>query len=299
MRGAVDLARRLRALDADAAIVVHPRPRLAVAVFLAGIPVRVGTAYRAYSMLFNRRVPEHRRRPPWKHEAEHNLNLLTGLGLDPERPPRLLWTVRPEEAAAVDDLLRSRNAGMRSQESGIRDRMNTGVASQTNLIAVHPGNAGSSLNWAPEQYGDLGRRLAATGYQVVVTGSASEVTLTGQVSQLVGEGALDLGGRLTLGELGALIQRCGLFVGSATGPTHLAATVGTPVLAVYSPLRSSNPVRWRPLGDRVTLLEPRLDIQCRRCRGQACPFYHCMHRHLAVDEAERAARQLLAVSPEP
>lgn len=276
LRGVRRLAAQIRRLDCDAAVVVHPTPRLALAVCLAGVPLRVGTAYRAYSFLFNRRVHEHRSRPPWRHEAVSNLNLLRPLGVTVTEIPRVRWQVDVEEMAQVDRLL---------QGAG---------ADQATLIAIHPGNAGSALNWSPAQYGELARRLVTEGVRVVVTGSQRETELTAQVATAVGAAAIDLAGKLTLVQLAALFSRCVLYVGSSTGPTHLAAAVGTPLVALYSPLRSNAPVRWAPLGARITVLQPGVEMVCPSCLGPRCPYYHCMERHLSVDAVEGAARQLLA-----
>jgi ADP-heptose:LPS heptosyltransferase len=275
LRGVCQLARQIRRLGCDAAVVVHPTPRLALAVYLAGVPVRVGTAYRAYSLLFNRRVHEHRRRPPWKHETVYNLNLLSPLGIAATEICPVRWQVGTEEAVLVDQLL---------QDAG---------ASDAKLIAIHPGNAGSALNWSPAQYGELARRLAAEGVRVVITGNAREAGLTAQVAAAAGPGAIDLAGKLTLAQLAALFSRCALYVGSATGPTHIAAAVGTPLVALYSPLRSSVPVRWAPLGERVTVLQPGVEMVCPRCLGPRCPYYHCMETRLHVDDVVRSARQVI------
>jgi len=275
LRGVGPLARQVRALGCDAAVVVHPTPRLALAVWLGRVPVRVGTAYRAYSVLFNRRVREHRRRPPWKHESQYNVNLLEPLGVGPVEARPFRWRVSAEEAQAVDAVLREQRVG------------------DGRFAVLHPGSAGSNLNWAPAQYGELGRRLAADGLRVTVTGGPSETGLTAAVCAASGAGAIDLGGRLSLSHLAALLQRSVLYVGSSTGPTHLAAAVGTPIVALYSPLRSAAPVRWRPLGERVEVLTPAVDLVCPKCLGAACPYYHCMERHLAVDAAIAAAQRLL------
>ena len=123
VRGVHRLARQIRALGCDAAVIVHPTPRLAIAIYLAGVPLRVGTAYRAYSFLFNRRIHEHRRRPPWKHETEYNLNLLRPLGIAPAAAPWMGWQVTDEERDAVDARLRE-HGGQEAQ-----------------LAVLHPGNA--------------------------------------------------------------------------------------------------------------------------------------------------------------
>jgi heptosyltransferase-3 len=275
LRGLGALVRQVRALCCDAAVVVHPTPRLALAVFLAGVPVRVGTAYRAYSLLFNRRIREHRRRPPFKHESEHNLNLLRGLGITPGPVTPFRWHVASGEARAVEQLLAAR---------GVLD---------ARPVVLHPGSAGSNLNWSASQYGELGRRLVGRGVRVLVTGTAPESELTARVARLIGAEAVDLAGQLSLVQLAALLSRCALYVGSSTGPTHLAAAVGTPVIGLYSPLRSANPQRWRPLGTRVTVLQPAVDLVCPTCLGERCPYYHCMERHLSVEAAERAAVAVL------
>jgi len=275
LRGVGALARQLRALRCDAAVVVHPTPRLALAVWLAGVPVRVGTAYRAYAFLFNRRVREHRRRPPWKHESQYNVNLLEPLGVGPVEARAFQWLVAPEDARAVEAVLTE------------------AALAGAPFAVLHPGSAGSNLNWSPEQYAALGRRLAADGMRLVVTGGPTETALTATVAAAIGAAAVDLGGRLTLPELAALLRRSRLYVGSSTGPTHLAAAVGTPIVALYSPLRSAAPVRWRPLGARVEVLTPAVDLVCPKCLGAACPYYHCMERHLAVEQAVAAARRVV------
>jgi len=261
LRGVTALAERLRHLACDAAVVVHPTPRLAVAAFLARIPLRVGTAYRAYSVLFNRRVRQHRRRSD-QHEADLNLELLHPLGIRSPTPARGLWVHQDDDVRAVTDLL--------NQHSLQRGE----------LVVLHPGSAGSTMNWAPSQYVALGRLLQAEGLRVVITGGPSEVALTTAIAQDIGSGAVSLGGKLSLGELAELIGTAAAYVGSPTGPTHLSAILGTTVVALYPPLRSTMPQRWRPLGDRVTILQPAVGQVCPTCVRERCPFFHCMERHL-------------------
>jgi ADP-heptose:LPS heptosyltransferase len=323
LRGVWSLAAQIRRVECDAAVVVHPTPRLALAVYLAGVPMRIGSAYRAYSFLFNRRVREHRSRLPWKHETVYNLNLLQPLGVTPTNMPSLQWTVdcfgnraSTSSARAVGISISKENSAHPEPVEGCGSRLSTLLQWQVGadeaaqadrllrdvglgterFIVIHPGNAGSALNWSPAQYGELGRRLAAAGVRVVITGSEAEVALTAHVSASAGPGTVDLGGKLTLVQLAALLKRCALYVGSSTGPTHLAAAVGAPVVALYSPLRSNAPDRWAPIGERVTVLQPAVDLVCPRCLGPRCPYYHCMERHLGVDDVERAARQVLGLA---
>lgn len=272
------LVQQIRALRCDSAVIAHPTPRLAVAVWLAGVPVRIGTAYRGYSFLFNRRVREHRRRPPWKHESQYTLNMLEPLGVTAGDAPVVAWRIDPPEVFAADQLCRAHGlAGKR-------------------LIAIHPGNAGSSMNWSSDQYAALGRVLASRPDRaILVTGGSSERTLTAQVAAAIGANAVDLGGQLTLPELAAVIARCAVYVGSSTGPTHLAAAVGTPIVALYSPMRSAVPARWGPLGAATRVLQPEVGMVCVKCRGARCPHYHCMKRLLLPAEVARVVEEFLLV----
>jgi ADP-heptose:LPS heptosyltransferase len=170
-----------------------------------------------------------------------------------------------------------------------------GVA-ERRFAVLHPGNAGSAMNWAAEQYAELGRRLAGDGLRIVVTGGPSERDLSARVARAVGSAAVDLGGATSLPELAALLHRAALYAGSSTGPAHLAAAVGTPVIALFSPLRSSAPARWRPLGTVVQTLQPALDLECPRCLRERCPHWQCMHRHLRVEAAHSAARRILGIA---
>jgi len=79
-RGLLRLARKIKALRFDVALILHPTFRLALLTRLAGIPIRVGTQYRAYSWLFNRRVPLHRKKSG-KHELELNLEIAAAVGV--------------------------------------------------------------------------------------------------------------------------------------------------------------------------------------------------------------------------
>jgi lipopolysaccharide heptosyltransferase II len=281
LRGLRPLARQIAALRCDVAVVVHPTVRLALAVCLAGIRVRIGTAYRAYSLLFNRRVREHRRRGTQKHESEYNLNLLRPLGVAVQRPEPFSWSVTSAE------------------QQHVAQRLSAHGCADARLVAVHPGSSGSTLNWPAARYAEVGRRVTRAGAMVVVTGSGSEAALVAEVVDAIGPGAIDLCGAFTLAELAALYQRCTFYVGGSTGPTHLAAAVRTPVIALYPPLRSGLPTRWRPLGRDVRVLQPSVNLVCPRCLGERCPYYHCMDQHLGVDAVWRVATELLSLRGSP
>jgi len=276
-RGTLALAQRLRRLHCDAAIVVFAKHRLAMAVRLAGIPLRIGPGQRGYSFLFNRPVRQDHRTPPIRHETAHCLDLLRPLGIEPASAARPVWQVAAEDAATVDRILAQQ--GIRSAQA---------------IITIHAGSGGSALNWSPARYAELADCLAAErGVRIIVTGTAQEADLVARVCAAMRTPAVDLAGRLTVPQLGALLARSSLFVGSSTGPSHLAAAVGTPSVALYCPLVECLPGRWRPQGDHCTVLLPPVGQVCPTCLGPRCPYFPCMER-IAPRAVADAAAQLLA-----
>lgn len=132
-------------------------------------------------------------------------------------------------------------------------------------VAVHPGASVPAREWPPGHYAAAVRRLAAAGYRVVVTGSPAEADLTARVA---GPDAVDLGGRTTFGELAAVLAGAAVLVAGNTGPAHLAAAVGTPVVSLHAPVVPA--ARWAPYGVPGVLLGDQ-QAACRDTRARECP----------------------------
>jgi ADP-heptose:LPS heptosyltransferase len=134
-------------------------------------------------------------------------------------------------------------------------------------VVVHPGASVSARAWPPHRHTRLVDELAASGRRVVVTGGPDESALTAAVAGPPRPGVLDLGGRLSLAQLARVLARAdGIAVGN-TGPAHLAAAVGTPVVSLYAPTIPA--VRWRPWQvPHELLFEP---VPCGGCRARDCP----------------------------
>jgi ADP-heptose:LPS heptosyltransferase len=159
-------------------------------------------------------------------------------------------------------------------------------------VVVHPGASVQARAWPVERHRELVAALTARGERVVVTGSPDETTLTAAVC--AGMPALDLGGRTTLAELAGVLAGARAVVVGNTGPAHLAAAVGTPVVSLFA--RTVPARRWRPWGPHVLLT---VDVPCAGCRARSCPVPHhpCMRR-LGVDDA-LAALAALPSAPLP
>ena len=135
---------------------------------------------------------------------------------------------------------------------------------------LHPGSQLPSRRWPVERFAEVGDALAAEGLQVVLTGTASEKTLVGQVKRAMREPAIDLAGETTLGTLAAVIGRARLLVCNDTGVSHVAAATRTPSVVVAC---GSDPQRWAPLEHELhrVLHHP---VSCRPCSYRECPIGH-------------------------
>jgi ADP-heptose:LPS heptosyltransferase len=132
-------------------------------------------------------------------------------------------------------------------------------------VVLHPGTSAPARAWPAEHYRSACTRLAELGFHVVVTGGPGERDLTAYVAD--GEGQ-DLGGLLDLEELAGVLAGAEAVVVGNTGPAHLAAAVGTPVVSLFAPTVPA--IRWAPYGVRHVLLGDQ-SAPCRATRALRCP----------------------------
>ncbi len=273
-KGFFALLAELRARRFDLVVVSHPTFRIAFLMALAGIPVRVGSGYRWYSFLFNKKVFEHRKTAE-KHESEYNVSLLQAVGIRAPRVPHIELAI-PES----------------SNEAAASELKRLGVSQAERFVVLHPGSGGSARDWSAEKFGDLARGLSDHGLKVVVTGTNTERELVDQVLTRSGGAALSSVGVMSLKVLAAFIGRARLFVSNSTGPLHIAAAVGTPVIAFYPPIRECSARRWGPLAEKQDVFTAD-NVTCSRCHGGPCQGNDCMDQ-IKVEDVLAAARTLLA-----
>lgn len=132
-------------------------------------------------------------------------------------------------------------------------------------VVVHPGASVPARAASPSTLQKAVRALTRGGHRVVVTGGPAERALTAAVAG--GQGC-DLGGRTDLRQLAGVLAGARAVVAGNTGPAHLAAAVGTPVVCLFAPVVPA--VRWRPYGVRHVLLG-RQDAPCANSRARVCP----------------------------
>ncbi len=276
VRSSSRFAEILRARNFDAAIFAFPRPGLVRAARRAGIPVRIGTANRYYSLLLTHRHPEHRREARF-HEAEYNLHLLDPLGIP--------WSAEERPLLRIPDSLRQ---DARALAEAILP------AGSREFLILHPGSAGSAKDWSPASFGLLAARLRdfRPDIRFVVTGTASEKALTGAVADAA-PGIVPLPRELTLAELAGFISIARCIVANSTGPLHIGAAVGTPVVGLYPNKRVCNPRRWGPLAPAALVLRPPPEKGCKRCENEDCETHDRMER-ITVDAVFDAVRRQIS-----
>lgn len=229
------LLREIRRESFDTAFVAYPRFRIALLLWLARIPLRAGTGYRWYSFLFNRRAHEHRK-VGLRSEADYNLSLLSlfDVEISPARSVRVVPSKRDRMAA--------RHA-----------LIEYGIEPYERLAVLHPGSGGSARDWPAERFSELAQSLVRRGMRVVVSGTEAEKGLVERIAPAAGSGILTAIGRFSLMEYAAFAECACVFIANSTGPLHLAAAVGAPVIGFYPAEAAMGPARWGPLAERKRL----------------------------------------------
>ncbi|WP_246835718.1 HAD-IIIA family hydrolase [Micromonospora sp. MH33] len=139
------------------------------------------------------------------------------------------------------------------------------AAGEPGYVVLHPGSSVETRACPFELATRIVRVLSAAGYRVVVTGGPDERELTAQVAAA---GGLDLGGRTGLGELAAVVARAGALVVGNTGPAHLAAALGVPVVSLFAPTVPFG--QWGPYRVPTVRLGD-AGAACRDTRAVRCP----------------------------
>jgi heptosyltransferase-2 len=271
-KGIALLAKQIREKKFDLAIVLYPSWAIAWLLWLAGIPVRIGSGYRPYFFLFNRHVWVHRSRIE-KHEVEYNLDWLKPLGIENTRRDLFLGLTESDNKFASEFFKEHK------------------LAADDVVVAIHPGSSGSALNWPLENYGKLADLLIdRLDYRVIITGSKAEQDDLGRLAVSMSRTPIILDRPATIRELAALIKACRVFVSASTGPMHLAAAVKTPTVSIFCPIFVCSEKRWGPWGNKSIIIRP-AGFDCKKCPKLKCPDYNCMNK-ISPEEVFEAVKKL-------
>jgi heptosyltransferase-2 len=242
----------------------------ALQTFMAGVPERWGYATDGRGPLLTRRA----RVPPevrGQSEVYYYRAMLAGVGLE--------VTASPDVTLRCPDEWSARGAAL----------LGDGAASGP-WVGFSPGASfGSAKRWIPERYSAVGDFLARQdGARVAILGGPGERPLADAIAAGMRISARNLCGETTTGEMMGVVSRLSLLVTGDSGPMHVAAALGIPLVAVFGP------TDWRetaPFGDGHRVV--REPVHCSPCKLRECPIDHrCMTR-ISVDRVLDAARTML------
>jgi ADP-heptose:LPS heptosyltransferase len=249
------LVERLRAGRFDAAVIctVNTQSALpsALACLLAGIPLRLAHARENPYRLLSDWVPDPEPLAPVRHEVRRQLDLVAAVGAT-IADEHLSVRVPPAAARAIRGLLAA-----------------LGIERGDRWVVLHPGASAASRRYPVASFGAAARRLTAEhGIRVLVVGGSAEAGDVAAIAAAGGAGATPIAGALDLPHLAALLSVAPVFVGNNSGPAHLAAAVGTPVVDLYALTN----LQHAPWGVPSRILAQ--DVPCKGCRKSICPMGH-------------------------
>jgi len=263
------LSRTLRARHFELAIIPHRSFTSAALAALAGIPRRVGFSRSQGRWLLSHLVPFQ-----WGvHDVERNLALLEPLGVPP--PSGKLW-MRPDPET----------------QSLIQQRLKeAGIGPTDPVLGINAGSVWATKRWLPEGFAAVADRAIRDGMKVIFVGGTKDEPSVHAVTGRMTEKALNWAGKTSLKELIAVIARTNVFLTNDSGPMHIAAACGIPVVALFGP--TTKELGFFPYGAGHKVIEK--NLPCRPCGlhgHERCPLGHfeCM-KSINADEVYAAVKE--------
>jgi ADP-heptose:LPS heptosyltransferase len=266
---------RIRAEGFDAAVVLtswHQSPLPAALLLrLAGVPDLAAASEDYPGSLLDLRFRADRGAPGQVHEVEAMLALARAAGFEPLE------------------------VGDEATRLAVRHPLPAlpGEVGTEPYVVVHPGASVPARAPRPQDAAAIVAELVRRGRRVVVTGGPSETALTAAVAGRSAVGlVVDLGGRTDLATLAAVLGAADAVVVGNTGPAHLAAAVGTPVVSLFAPVVPLE--RWHPWGVPVRVLGEQ-GSPCRGTGARECPVpgHPCLAM-VPVQQVADAVAELVA-----
>ncbi len=274
VRGMWALARRVRAQGYDVVVSPHRSMRSAVLAAYSGSPQRIGFAQWGTRWAYTATVP----RPVAAHEAERNVQLIQAL--QPAQPPassRLTLRIAPEAHKQADSFFAA-----------------AGITGNTMLVGIIPGSQWGTKRWPAERFAALVERVTIrTNTRCVLFGAPGDRAIAEAITAACRRPVLDLIGHTDLQALPAYLDRCTVVVSNDTGPMHIAAALGKPIVALYGPTTAA--MGFTPYG--VLWEEMSVPLPCRPCNAHGphrCPLshWHCM-LDVSVEQVIAGVERLL------
>ena len=243
LAGLVRFSFSLRRESFDLAILFQNAIEAAIIGALAGIPNRTGYRSDGRGFLLTRGVTL-RKEDLRLHHTDYYLGMLQRIGLSASRRELSLYCTEEEKDWAKEQL-----------GNGPR-------------VAINPGAAyGSAKRWFPERFAEVANSIRREfGMDILLVGGPAEREIGDDIVSRMPEKPLDMIGRTSVRQMMSLLSQCRLMVTNDSGPMHVAAALGIPVVALFGP---TDHTTTSPLSDAVRIV--RKDTECAPCLKRVCP----------------------------
>ena len=171
------------------------------------------------------------------------------------------------------------------------DRLKTsGLSGSKPVVAINPVAKWETKLWDNKKFAELGDRLVKDyGAEIIFTGSKDDLSLIEDIISRMHSKAVNLAGKTTLKMLAAVFEQADLVISTDTGPMHVAAATGTPVVAIFGP---TAPWRTGPFGSMHQVV--RAELECSPCFKRKCDSMECMQK-ISVDQVLSAVPAVLKI----
>jgi heptosyltransferase I len=284
----------LRSRPYDLVIDFHGLLKSAVIVAISGGRRRLGydSLQELSGLFYNEKITEEM----GKHAVDRYLDFIRHLvdegGEQADcltAPPSFTIAIGEAEQRHVDALIDEHTAILTACAGCGDNRIESGGRRKPGrrFVAVNPVAFWETKLWEEGKFAELCDRIhRELGIGVILTGGAADPL--NRIRALMTTAAVNLGGRTTLRELACLYRQAALVITTDSGPMHLAAGVGTPVIALFGP---TDPARTGPYGAGHRVIRRGLD--CMPCFQRRCETRSCM-REITVEEVFTATEEMLA-----
>ncbi|MFA5156882.1 MAG: lipopolysaccharide heptosyltransferase II [Candidatus Omnitrophota bacterium] len=266
-------ASRLRKKHFDLALILHPINRSHLIAFFAGIKRRIGFD-RKLAFLLTDKI-KHVKQEGDRHELEYTLDLVRYLGIEPQDKQPFM-PLKPDSEKWADELF--------SRES---------LTAQDRLLAINPAASCPSKIWPAERFAETADKLADKyGFKVLIFSGPKDTKLAETVLGHMQHRVINLAGKTSVSQLASALKRCSLFISNDSGPVHIAAAVGVPVISIFGRNQKGlSPKRWGPVGPLDIILHRQAG--CIECLAHNCLKDFACLKLIKVDDVVKAADTIL------
>ncbi|OGW05814.1 MAG: lipopolysaccharide heptosyltransferase II [Nitrospinae bacterium RIFCSPLOWO2_02_FULL_39_110] len=272
--------RGLKDKNFDSAILLTNSFESALSVYLGGIKNRIGYNSDMRRIFLTESIPVPSRKYPRVHQADFYLTLIKAISearsQKPEARSKNVSFYIPEDIQnSIDKFWEEKGLSIKSPVIGM------------NIGAFY----GSAKRWLPERFAEVGDTIyEKLRGEVIIFGSQEEKAVENEIRGKMRYNPISMVGKTTMKSLAAMIKRCHLFITNDSGPMHIAAAVGTPIVAIFG---STDPSETSPLCSNYKIV--RKPVDCSPCWKRECPTDHKCMKLIEVSDVMDAVKAMLTI----